>query len=136
MNLAERTEATRATLERFAGVPFDFGRCDCGLMTIAHLKRMGWKPKTGHLWKSTNGARKWLKAHGGDFPAFLDSVGLQRIAPAAAIIGDVMQLCGEPPFGAFGIAVGNGRVLAFHEDVEGAAIIQPTGLPIIAAWRA
>ncbi len=35
--------------------------------------------------------------------------------------------------GAFGIAIGNGRVLAYYEGLEGAAIIQP--VQFLAAWR-
>ncbi|MED5546134.1 MAG: hypothetical protein VYD90_12865 [Pseudomonadota bacterium] len=136
MNLVERVEVVNATIERFAGQPFEFGACDCGKMVIAHLKAMGWKVRTGGTWKSALGLKRWLRKNGGTGAACIDGWGIPRIPPAARIVGDIVELEGETDFGSFGIAVGNGRVLAFHEDVIGAAIIQPKGLPIKAAWRA
>lgn len=135
MNLVERAEAVNATIARFAGKPFAFGSCDCGLLVIAHLKAMGWKISTGGTWSTALGLKRWLRKHGGSGAAAIDAWGLPRIAPAAVLIGDIVELEGETEFGAFGIVIGNGRVLAFHEDVDSAAIIQPGSLPIIAAWR-
>ncbi|KPH66905.1 hypothetical protein [Novosphingobium sp. ST904] len=134
MNLAERRDITAATLERFAGKPFAFGSCDCGLLVISHLKAMGWKIRTGGTWKSALALKRFLARHGGTGAACIDSWGVPRIPPAGAIIGDIVEIDGEPPFGAFGICLGNGRILAFHEDVDSAAVIQPT-TPPIAAWR-
>lgn len=136
MNLAERAEVTRSTLDRFAGKPFEFGVCDCGLLVISHLKAMGWKIRTGGTWKSALALKRFLRRHGGTGAACIDGWGLPRIAPAMAIVGDIVEMQGETEFGSFGVCVGNGRVMAFHEDAEGVAIIQPTGLPILSAWRA
>ncbi|WP_260928224.1 DUF6950 family protein [Novosphingobium sp. 9] len=135
MNLHERREATASTLERFAGKPFAFGSCDCGLVVIAHLKAMGWPIKTGGTWSTMLGLKRWLRRHGGSGAAAIDSWGVPRIAPAMVLIGDVVELAGETDFGSFGVVIGNGRVLAFHQDADGLAIIQPTGLPILTAWR-
>lgn len=134
MNLAERADITRATLERFAGRPFAFGSCDCGLIVIAHLKAMGWPIRTGGTWKSAVALKRFLNRHGGTGAACIDSWGLARIPPAMAIVGDLVEIEGEPPFGAFGVCLGNGRVMAFHEDVDGVAVLQPTKPPL-AAWR-
>jgi hypothetical protein len=35
--------------------------------------------------------------------------------------------------GALAMAVGNGRVLSYHEDLDGADIVQP--IQYLAAWR-
>ena len=134
MNLSERRDAVEATLARFAGRPFAFGVCDCGLMVIAHLKAMGWPIRTGGTWKTALGLKRFLRRHGGSGAACIDGWGVPRIAPAMALIGDVVELPGETEFGSFGVAIGNGRVLAFHQDVDGAAILQPNDPPL-AAWR-
>jgi hypothetical protein len=134
MDLNERRDITAATLERFAGKPFAFGTCDCGLMVISHLKAMGWPIRTGGTWKTATALRRFLNRHGGTGAACIDGWGLPRIAPAAVIIGDIVEIEGEAPFGAFAIAVGNGRIMAFHEDAAGVAILQPT-TPPLAAWR-
>jgi hypothetical protein len=134
MNLVERTEAVNALIEQFAGKPFALGTCDCGKMVIAHLRAMGWPIKTGGTWKSAVGAKRFLRRHGGTGAACIDSWGLPRIAPAAAITGDVVELPDGTDLGAFGVVVGNGRVLAFHEHADGVAIIQP-GVAALAAWR-
>jgi hypothetical protein len=132
--LIERTEAVNAAIAGFAGRALEIGTIDCGKMLVAHLKALGWKISTGGTWRNAIGLQRFLRRHGGSGAACLDGWGLPRIPPAMAIIGDIVELDGEPPFGAFGIAVGNGRVLAFHEDAEGAAILQPMKPPL-AAWR-
>lgn len=136
MDLAARRDATRRTVERFAGHPFAWGQYDCGKMVIAHLRMMGRRPVLGPggSWKSAIGLTRFLRRHGGSGAACLDEwMPHSRIIPAQAIIGDIVEMPGEEPFGAFGVCVGNGRVLAYHEDAEAAAIIQPG--QYLAAWR-
>ena len=136
MDLAARRDATRRTVERFAGHPFAWGQYDCGKMVIAHLRLMGRRPVLGPCgsWKTMAGAHRFARRHGGSGSACLDGwMPGSRIIPAQAIIGDIVEMPGEEPFGAFGVCVGNGRVLAYHEDAEGAAIIQPG--QYLAAWR-
>jgi hypothetical protein len=60
-------------------------------------------------------------------------MGLDRIAPAEAIVGDLLMLPGVDRLGGLAIALGNGRVVAYHEDVAAAAVLQP--LQYLAAWR-
>lgn len=135
MNLDQRRNVAAATLDFMAGRPLEIGTSDCGLMIVHHLKAMGWPIRTGGTWKTVGALKRFLRRHGGDGAACIDGWGLARIAPARTIIADIVQLHGEPPFGAFGICFGNGRVLAFHEDAGGyPAIIQPTEVPL-AAWR-
>lgn len=132
--LIAKREAVQAAVEEFGGKPFAWGTVDCGKMVISHLRRLGWKIRTGGTWRSAIGLQRFLRRHGGSGAACLDGWGLARIPPAMAIIGDIVEIGGEPPFGAFAIVVGNGNVLAFHQDVEGAAILHPD-VPPLAAWR-
>ncbi len=125
---------TAATIDAFAPHAFAFGKHDCGKMVIGHLKAMGWKICTGGTWSTAIGLKRFLRRHGGSGAACIDGWGVPRIGAAYAIIGDIVEMAGEPPFGAFGVCVGNGRVLAYHEDAAGAAILQPSHL--LAAWRA
>lgn len=136
MNLNKRRDATQQTLNRFVGQPFAIGRFDCGKMVISHLRAMGRRPRIGPggTWQSMMGLHRFLRRHGGSGAACLDGwLPHSRISGASAIIGDIVQIPGEEPVGAFGVCVGNGRVLAYHEDAEGAAIIQP--LQYLSAWR-
>ncbi|MAN12108.1 MAG: hypothetical protein CMN63_06805 [Sphingobium sp.] len=136
MDLAARRDATRRTVERFAGHPFAWGQYDCGKMVIAHLRLMGRRPVLGPggSWKSAVGLARFLRRHGGSGAACLDEwMPHSRIIPAQAIIGDVVEMPGDSVGGTFGVCVGNGRVLAYHEDAEAAAIIQPG--QYLAAWR-
>jgi len=131
--LPRRARITGETIDAFAPHAFAFGKYDCGKMVISHLKAMGWTISTGGTWQTAIGLKRFLRRHGGSGAAAIDGWGVPRIAPACAILGDIVEMEGEPPFGAFGVCVGNGRVLAYHEDADGAAILQPRNL--IAAWR-
>ncbi|MDO9489037.1 MAG: hypothetical protein Q7J32_11730 [Sphingomonadaceae bacterium] len=134
--MLRRVAATQATVDRFKGRAFRFGSHDCARMVAYHLKQIG-RPmrlaKAG-TYRSLLGATRALRHLGYDsLAAALDDHGLTRIAPAAAVVGDIVELPGEPPFGALSVAVGNGRVLGFHQDTAGAEILQPTAF--VAAWR-
>lgn len=136
MNLAERAAATDITKNWFVGRPFKFGVSDCACIVVFHLRGMGWKiatPKKG--WDTPEQLARALKRFGGTGAAALDKIGLERIAPARVIIGDVVELPSDHRLGAFAIYAGNGRTLGFHEGAEGACIMQPT-VPLVAAWRA
>lgn len=134
--MLRRVAATQATVDRFKGRPFRFGTNDCARMVAFHLKRIGRPVRLAGAgsYRSLLGARRALRHLGHDtLAAALDAQGLSRIAPAAAVVGDIVELPGEPPFGALSVAVGNGRVLGYHEDTAGAEILQPTAF--VAAWR-
>ena len=140
--IVARRDATQRSIDRFVGRALDFTRGDdCGKMAIFHLREMGNRPTigAGGTWKSVLGAKRFMNRHGGSIAAVLDGWGLPRILPAEAVIGDVIELPGAPPFGAVAIVVGNGRVLGWHRGAGGgdgvprAAILQP--LTPITAWR-
>ena len=136
--LERRRRAAQATVDRFKGVPFEYGKNDCVRMAAFVLRQLGHRPKLAKAgsYKSAAGAVRALKRAGyATLAEALDAMNLPRIAPAAALPGDIILVPGEAPFdGALHVAVGNGRTLAYHEDLIGADILQPT--EYIAAWRA
>lgn len=134
--LEVRTAAAQATLSRFLDQPFQWGKNDCARMVAYHLRKLGYPVQLAKAgtYKSAIGARRALQRLGfGHLREAVDSYGLSRIPPAAAIIGDVIELPADDALGALGVALGNGRVLAYHQDAVGAVVIQPTGY--VTAWR-
>lgn len=134
--MLRRQRAAQATVDRFRGVPFAYGKNDCARLAAFALRQMGYKPglaKAGS-YSSALGATRALKRLGhDDLASVLDGLGLLRIPPIAALPGDLVMLPGEGPFGgALAVAVGNGRVLSYHEDLDGAEIVQP--IEYVAAW--
>lgn len=137
IEMIRRQQAAQAAVDRFKGQPWQLGKNDCVRMAAFVLRKMGHRPQLGKAGSYTTaaGAMLALKRAGHDSLAgALDTLGLERIAPAAARIADIVMIPGEAPLdGALTIAVGNGRVLGFHEDVSSAEILQP--VQFIAAWR-
>jgi hypothetical protein len=125
------------TWKKFDGHPFAWGKYDCGKLIISHLREMGHRPAIGAegSWKSLQGVRRFLARHGGTGGACLDGWGLMRIAPANVLLGDIVELPGEPPFGAFGVALdnGRGRLMGYHEEADGLCAMQ--GVQFLSAWR-
>lgn len=135
--LERRADAAQLLLDEWRDRPFSWqDGVTCVRLCAAHLRRMGYRPplaKAGR-YKTALGARRALERAGfADLAAGLDAMGLPRIAPAAALIGDIVELPGEAPFNALTVVIGNGRVLGFHEDLEGAGVLQPS--EYISAWR-
>jgi hypothetical protein len=135
--MVRRQQAAQAAVDRFKGEPWQLGKNDCVRLAAFVLRRMGHHPQLGKAGTYTTGAgaMRALKRAGFDsLGAALDALGLERIAPAAARVADIVMIPGEAPLdGALTIAVGNGRVLGFHEDMAVAEILQPVAF--IGAWR-
>jgi hypothetical protein len=139
MDLPARQAITGETIKRWQGRAFAWGTADCARLVLCHLKRCGARPALGTAgtWRSALGAARALGRAGfANLGEALDAVGLPRIAPAFAMIGDVVQLPSPDRFEALGIVLGNGRVLAWIEgaDDHGCTVLQPL-LPPLAAWR-
>lgn len=138
IEMIRRQQAAQATVDRFKGQPWQLGKNDCVRMAAFVLRRMGHRPQLGKAGSYTTGAGalRALKRAGHDTLAgALDALGLARIPPAAALPGDIVMIPGEAPLdGALTVAMGNGRVLGYHEDAEGAEVLQPVAF--VAAWRA
>lgn len=134
--MVRRRDAAQATLDKFQGQPFKWGVRDCARLAAFHLRLMGYQvkmPPSGS-YGSLLGARKALaKAGYDDLPAALDALGLRRIPPAAAAVGDLIQWPSENELAALGVVLGNGRMLAYHPEAKGAAVLQP--VQFVAAWR-
>jgi hypothetical protein len=135
--LLRRQQAAQAAVDRFKGQPLIYGRNDCVRLAAFVLRRMGHHPqlaKAGSYSTALGAARALERVGFQDLAAAVDALGLARIAPAAAWVADLVLLPAEGPFGgALSVAVGNGRVLGYHEDVDGADILQP--VQYLAAWR-
>jgi len=132
-----RRDAAQATLDRFGGKPFAWGRFDCAKMTAFHLRQMGLHKglglaKAGRYSSALTAKAALARAGHASLAAALDGIGLERIAPASALVGDILQLPGDG-FDAMAIALGNGRCIAYHQDAEGAVVVQP--VEVSAAWR-
>ena len=137
IEMIRRQQAAQSAVNRFRGQPFAYGKNDCARMAALVLRKMGHRSplaKAG-AYSSAFGAAKALKRLGyASVAEALDAIGLLRIAPAAALPADIVLIPGEGELGgALAIAVGNGRVLGYHEDCSGAEILQPVNL--ISAWR-
>lgn len=124
IEIVKRTVLTEKTKEKFYGRQFAWGTGDCAKMAAFHARAFGWKiPKQG-TYRTEFGALKYLKELGFDSVTDLvTATGLTEIAPARAMIGDIVTFESDSKIGALGIAVGNGNMLAFHESVEGGAIL-------------
>jgi hypothetical protein len=132
-----RAKAAQATLDRYKDLPFSFEQNrDCAKMTLFHLKKMGRpvvKLSAVGSYKSANGARAALRRMGVSDLAELADKHFPRIAPAEALVGDLIELEGNGPLGTLSIYVGNGMVLTYHEDAVGAVVARLAEAK--AAWR-
>jgi hypothetical protein len=133
--MVRRVAAAQATLDRFQGRPFAFGKDDCARMAVFHLRKLGLRPRIARAgsYSSLLGARRALARAGfTSLAEAVDGQGLARTEPAATVVGDLLMIPGVDDFGALAVAMGNGRVLMWHEDAEGATVCQP--IEFVAAW--
>lgn len=134
--LLRQRDAAQATQDRFCGVSMAWGSFDCAKMVLFHLRQLEISlsiAKAGR-YSTEMGAMRALKRLGfSRLAEVLDDRGLMRIAPAARIAGDIVELPSEGKMGALTVALGNGRVLGYHESLLGADVLQP--VEMIAAWR-
>lgn len=132
-----RRDAAQATLDRFVGVPFHWGKADCVRLAAFNLRQLGYRPRLskGGAYGSFRGAVKALGLAGfADLMAAVDAQGLPRIAPSQALPGDLVALPGEEGWPALTVALGNGRVLGWKADRPDCGVMQP--IEPLTAWRA
>lgn len=114
-----RHAAIEATMARFRGRPFAWGKVDCAKVAAFHLKKMGFKisiSKAGS-YSSALGAQRAIVRMGYDtIPELLDGLGLTRIPYSRLLLGDLVVADGHDGIAAIGIYASNGHVLGFHED--------------------
>lgn len=131
-----KVAAAQATLDRFKDVPLRLGRNDCVRMAAFHLRKLGHRvklPPAGAYASIRSAKRELEKAGHETVAAALDSFGFERIPPAAAVAGDLIMLPGDTDLGALTVALGNGRCVAYHQDLAGAGVVQP--VEWLFAWR-
>lgn len=133
--LEKRAKAAQQTLDRFRGLPFALGKNDCARMCLFHLRKLGAKVKgpPAGSYKTAAQAKKELGKLGYKTLGALLDAHFERIPPAAAVVGDLLEMPGAEGLSGLAIALGNGRVVAYHEDCEGAEVLEP--LMISGAWR-
>ena len=133
--MLRRQVAAQATFARFHGRDFEWGRADCARMVAFHLRQLGLRPQLAKAgtYRSALTARRALARTGhASLASAIDAIGLLRIAPAAALIGDILALPGDDAMTGLTVALGNGRVLGWHQDAAAADVLQPTAFE--AAW--
>lgn len=130
--LERRRRATQATIDRFDGHPFEWGKFDCAKM-VAHQLRGLRRPipyaKAGR-YADALGAARALKRLGHDTLGSLLDSKFEAIPPAACLLGDIIEFEADNPLGAMGIALGNNAAFMYHEETEG-----PVSCRIISALR-
>lgn len=134
--MVDRVAATQATLDRFRDKSFTWGETDCAKIAAWHLRQFGYTPplaKAG-AYKTALGARGALRRLGfASVAEALDAMGMERVTPAAAWVGDIVMGESGDPFGAFGIYLGNDAMLGHHEHASGATVLRRVHLA--AVWR-
>lgn len=133
--LDRRVAAAQATLDRFKNVPLRLGRNDCARMVAYHLRKLGHRvklPPSGSNASARSARREMAKLGYETLEQAMDAFRFERIAPTAAVAGDVIMLPAAE-LGALTVALGNGRVCGYHEDAAGAVVMQP--IDWVAAWR-
>ncbi len=125
MKLFERVTATQRTIDDHLHKPFIWGELDCAILATNHLANLGYttRLKEAGNYRTELGAIRALKRLGyNDLADIGDAMGFERIAPAAALVGDIVGLRGGTEareWTAIGVCVGNGRVIAFADAGNG-----------------
>lgn len=132
-----RVVHAQALLDDWKGRPFDWkAQAHCARLVIDHLRRNGYTPplsKAG-LFSTERAALAALRRLGtATLAEAVDLAGLPRIVPAAAIVGDVLELPSAGALGSLVVAMGNGAALGFHEDAADCIVMRPA--LFAAAWR-
>jgi hypothetical protein len=117
--LERRHAAIEATMARYRGRPFVWGKVDCAKVAAFHLKKLGYPIRISKAgaYGSALTARRAITRMGFDsLPALVDSLGLSRIPYSRLLLGDLIMNEGHAGIDAIGIYAGNNHVLGFHED--------------------
>lgn len=134
--MLKRAAAAQACMERFAGKAYEPGRRHCGKLAAHAMHKMGRKAPllTGSRHTTEAGALKYIRRTGfASLLEMMDACGLERIAPAAALPGDIIALPSGDAFGcSLAVALGDGLVLGL---VEGQTFQPLIPHQFVAAWR-
>jgi hypothetical protein len=132
MDMIKRVMATQETVDAFKGRKFTNGSADCVQLVLGHARHMGRKieaPRYGSA-KTAAGA---LRQMGFNTLAQAMDKHFRRIEKHQILAGDIVEMPGDNGFSSLSIAVGNGRVLGFHESIPHCDVLQP--VIISGVWR-
>lgn len=136
-DLEERQAIAQAALTRYVGQPLEPGRRDCVRLAAYVLRARGHKPQLGRggTYTTMAGGYRALRRAGFETLAeALDSLGLPRIPPAAALPCDIIMIPGPAPYdGALQVAVGNGNTIGYHAELPEGLVLHP--VEFLTAWR-
>ncbi|MDO1559831.1 hypothetical protein Q0812_10375 [Brevundimonas sp. 2R-24] len=120
MVLTRRVAAAQATINAFLDKTFSWGEYDCARLAGYALKELGRDdPLIPFGSYSTElGAVRALKKQGrANLIEAIEALGLERIAPARALPADIVAMpADDDRWVALGVAIGDGRVLAFSPE--------------------
>ena len=134
--MIERVEATKKTLARFEGKPFDWSKsATCIHLIKYHVTNMGHQFPKIPRFRSPITAKRILNDMGHD--SLIDAMDSKfpRIAPAQMMTGDVMAIPGDAGFQSMVIRASTTKYIGWHEDVEGCTIIATNMKYAEGAWR-
>jgi len=136
-DLISRQAAVTATMAKFAKVQWGWERgATCAAMAQYHLKRCGRRFETLPVLRSTLAARRLMDRRGwADAGEWIDSIGLERIAPAMMLPGDLASLPSEDGLGSIVIACGHHKVIGWREDQPGLVVVDVPLSALEKAWR-
>lgn len=143
MNLIERVKATQETIDTFVGLPFEWGVGDCGQLAGQHLEALGIETPLARVAGYTTeiGARRAIrKLDANSMEDVVDALGFERIAPAAALVGDLVGFPGgrdeDHAWTALGVHTGGDRIIGFADpDGSGGACHWGPVSICTVAWR-
>lgn len=137
-DLLRRQKAVQETMEKYRSRPFDWrSKATCLHMARFHLRRMGRKPPPMPQVGSLLAAKKALKERDWlNVADMLDGIGLERIAPAMMLLGDLVAIESEDGIGSIFVAAGPNKIIGWCVEQEGLAVVDlaaPENLK--GAWR-
>ena len=136
--MIHRQRAAQSVIDRFSGRAFAWGKVDCASLAAHNLHNLGIACRfmKGAKYRTERGAVDHLASLGfTSLIAAVDGLGLTRIPPAMAVMGDLIGLPGEGEFWdvALTVAVGNGRVIGIQGGF--CSPLQPDLSQAVTAWR-
>ena len=141
--LVLRNAACQATIDKYLNQPFSWGENDCFHLVSHCLTGLG-QPDilTGipayDTYATAQAAAEAAGIH--DFNTYLDTFGWERIAPAAALPGDIISIPSDigPTWPALGLFISADRILAYAGTAcarGGLSRLPPEVMADVVAWR-
>ncbi len=133
-DMIARRDAAQAAVDAFREAPLVWGKADCVRLCAMPARLLGHKVgllKGGRYTTEVAAKRALAKAGFANLEKAADAL-FPQIAPAMALVADIVAVEGDGDWDlALMVALGNGRVLGFHEGF--CRVLQP--LKPLKAWR-